>query len=58
MMNRLPLCFGAALSAMLLSAMLLCGCGSDSAGPAATATDQGGQVTFLVEGMTERLSIY
>ena len=51
MTNSLRLCFGLSLSAMLLS-----GCGTDSASP--DAADVDGQVTFLVKGMMDRLSIY
>ena len=55
MTNKLTFCFSVSLTAMLL-----CGCGSDSTAPDTAAIDavDGGQVTFLVEGMTERLSIY
>ncbi|MDA0283773.1 MAG: hypothetical protein O3B13_20945 [Planctomycetota bacterium] len=58
MKNQLRLCFGLSLTAMILS-----GCGSGSAGPESDKIDvartaDAGQVTFLVEGMTERLSIY
>jgi hypothetical protein len=42
--------------------MLLCGCGSETSTPqtnaASQASDVDGQVTFLVKGMMERLSIY
>ena len=51
MTNSLRLCFGLSLSAMLLA-----GCGTDPANSDAADTD--GQVTFLVKGMMERLSIY
>jgi len=51
MTNRLHLCFG-----LSLFAMLLCGCGSESSKPDSAGVE--GQVTFLVKGMTERLSIY
>lgn len=51
MKNPLQLCFGLALTALLM-----CGCGSELLTPQAQV--ESGQVTFLVEGMTERLSIY
>jgi hypothetical protein len=44
---------------LVLSALLICGCGSDAPPAAETAPAAGdGKVTLYVEGMADRLGLY